>query len=147
MNAAHADRCHANAQSPIHYSNVMLADPVTGKPVRTQWRFLEDGTKAPARPPPNTATAALGHSQVSPTELLPAAHMHHQLAAVVWCALQVRVTKGKLASGSIVPRPEILRLRRTPKPLQGAPCLRCIQACLVLFPVHDLDAALLSKST
>ena len=35
-------------QSPIHYSNVMLADPVTGKPVRTQWRFLEDGTKVRA---------------------------------------------------------------------------------------------------
>ena len=32
-------------QSPIHYSNVMLADPVTGKPVRVQWRYLEDGTK------------------------------------------------------------------------------------------------------
>ncbi len=32
-------------QSPLHYSNVMLADPVTGKPVRVEWRFLEDGTK------------------------------------------------------------------------------------------------------
>ena len=33
--------------------------------------------------------------------------------------MQVRITKGKLASGSIVPRPEILRQRRVPKPLPG----------------------------
>jgi hypothetical protein len=32
-------------QSPLHYSNVMLADPVTGRPVRAAWRYLEDGTK------------------------------------------------------------------------------------------------------
>ena len=32
-------------QSPLHYSNVMLADPVTGRPVRVGWRYLEDGTK------------------------------------------------------------------------------------------------------
>ena len=33
--------------------------------------------------------------------------------------LQVRVTKGKLASGSVVPRPEILKQRRVPLPLIG----------------------------
>ena len=33
------------AQSPIAYSNVALIDPVTGSPVRSTWRFLEDGTK------------------------------------------------------------------------------------------------------
>ncbi len=32
-------------QSPLHYSNVMIADPVTGGPVRVTWRYLEDGTK------------------------------------------------------------------------------------------------------
>ena len=36
------------AQSPLHYSNVMLADPVTGRPVRVGWRYLEDGTKVSA---------------------------------------------------------------------------------------------------
>lgn len=32
---------------------------------------------------------------------------------------QVRVTKGKLASGSIVPKPDILLQRRKPRPLPG----------------------------
>lgn len=32
-------------QTPIHYSNVRLVDPVTKAPVRVAWRFLEDGTK------------------------------------------------------------------------------------------------------
>jgi len=32
-------------QTPIHYSNVRLVDPVTKSPVRVAWRFLEDGTK------------------------------------------------------------------------------------------------------
>lgn len=32
-------------QSPVHYSNVMLADPVTGGPVRATWRYLENGSK------------------------------------------------------------------------------------------------------
>lgn len=30
----------------MHYSNVQIVDPVTGKPVRIGHRFLEDGTKA-----------------------------------------------------------------------------------------------------
>lgn len=60
----------------MDYSNVMLADPVTGAPVRSTFRFLEDGSK-------------------------------------------VRVTVGKGASGSVVPRPEILRERRKPLPSVG----------------------------
>ena len=34
-------------QSPIHYSNVALIDPVTKAPVRISRRYLEDGTKVP----------------------------------------------------------------------------------------------------
>ena len=63
-------------QTPIHYSNVRLVDPVTKQPVRVGWRFLEDGAK-------------------------------------------VRVTKGGRASGSVVPRPEVLAQRRVPRPLPG----------------------------
>ena len=63
-------------EAPMDYSNVMLADPVTGAPVRSTFRFLEDGSK-------------------------------------------VRVTVGKGASGSVVPRPEILRERRKPLPSVG----------------------------
>lgn len=32
-------------ESPLHYSNVQVVDPVTKAPVRLTWRFLEDGTK------------------------------------------------------------------------------------------------------
>ena len=32
-------------QTPIHYSNVRLVDPVTKAPVRVAWRYLEDGSK------------------------------------------------------------------------------------------------------
>lgn len=31
-------------QAPLHYSNVMLVDPVSKKPVRTALRYLPDGT-------------------------------------------------------------------------------------------------------
>lgn len=34
-----------NVESPLHYSNVSLVDPVNNSPVRVCWRFLEDGTK------------------------------------------------------------------------------------------------------
>ena len=30
----------------MHYSNVQIVDPVTGKAVRIGHKFLEDGTKA-----------------------------------------------------------------------------------------------------
>ncbi len=32
-------------KAPVHYSNVMLVDPVSKKPVRTIFRYLPDGTK------------------------------------------------------------------------------------------------------
>ena len=35
-------------QSPLHYSNVALVDPVTKKAVRVAKRFLKDGTKVVA---------------------------------------------------------------------------------------------------
>lgn len=34
-----------SVESPLHYSNVQLVDPVTNAPVRVTWRFLEDGSK------------------------------------------------------------------------------------------------------
>ena len=34
-----------HTQTPIHYSNVRLVDPVTKAPVRVAWRYLEDGSK------------------------------------------------------------------------------------------------------
>eukprot|EP00560_Eucampia_antarctica_P005841 CAMPEP_0197840002 /NCGR_PEP_ID=MMETSP1437-20131217/45351_1 /TAXON_ID=49252 ORGANISM="Eucampia antarctica, Strain CCMP1452" /NCGR_SAMPLE_ID=MMETSP1437 /ASSEMBLY_ACC=CAM_ASM_001096 /LENGTH=168 /DNA_ID=CAMNT_0043449541 /DNA_START=247 /DNA_END=750 /DNA_ORIENTATION=+ len=52
----------------LHYSNVNLVDPVTGKPTRITKQYLEDGTK-------------------------------------------VRVAK---KSGAVIPRPEILTLRKRP---------------------------------
>ncbi|KAK9824552.1 hypothetical protein WJX72_011267 [[Myrmecia] bisecta] len=42
---------------------------------------------------------------------------------VTWRYLEdgtkVRISKGKLASGSVIPRPEILKMRRKPHPLPG----------------------------
>lgn len=38
-----------SVESPIHYSNVALVDPVTDEAVRVVWRFLEDGTKVGRR--------------------------------------------------------------------------------------------------
>lgn len=34
-----------SVEAGVHYSNVNLVDPVTGKPTRIGMRFLEDGTK------------------------------------------------------------------------------------------------------
>ena len=67
-----------SVESPLHYSNVSLVDPVTNAPVKTTWRFLEDGNK-------------------------------------------VRISRGRLASGSVVPRPEILKQRRKPLPAEPGP--------------------------
>lgn len=67
-----------SVESPLHYSNVSLLDPVNNQPVRVSWRWLEDGTK-------------------------------------------VRVSKGRLASSSIVPRPDILKQRRKPLPVKAGP--------------------------
>ena len=57
-----------NKERSMHYSNVNLVDPVTGKPTRITKHYLEDGTK-------------------------------------------VRVAK---KSGAIIPRPEILTIRKRP---------------------------------
>lgn len=32
-------------EMPVHVSNVMVMDPVTGKPAKIGWKYLEDGTK------------------------------------------------------------------------------------------------------
>ena len=48
-------------------------------------------------------------------------HAVYAKFSVIHCQLtpQVRVTRGKLASQSVIPRPEILAKRRTPHPLKG----------------------------
>lgn len=87
-------------ESPIHYSNVALVDPVTNAPVRVSWRYLEDGSK-------------------------------------------VRITKGKLASGSIIHRPEILKQRRKPRPVGEGPQDTPVVAALeVSHKLGDLPSAL-----
>lgn len=63
------------APGPIHYSNVNLVDPPSGKPTRIAMRFLEDGTK-------------------------------------------IRVSK---KSGTIIPYPEVLKERRTPRATEDGP--------------------------
>lgn len=48
MSNTSAYRClepHMHLQSPIHYSNVALIDPVTKAAVRVSRQYLEDGTK------------------------------------------------------------------------------------------------------
>ncbi len=34
-----------SVESPLHYSNVALIDPINNEPVRAAFRWLEDGTK------------------------------------------------------------------------------------------------------
>jgi large subunit ribosomal protein L24 len=46
----------------VHYSNVMLLDPTTGKPTKISRRFLEDGTKV-------RVSKASGHVIVKPNPL------------------------------------------------------------------------------
>ncbi|KAL2517280.1 KOW domain-containing protein [Abeliophyllum distichum] len=67
-----------SVEAPLHVSNVQVLDPVTGKPSKVGYRYLEDGTK-------------------------------------------VRVSRGIGASGSIVPRPDILKIRTTPRPTVVGP--------------------------
>lgn len=64
-------------ESPLHISKLSLLDPVTGRPCRVAFKFLEDGTK-------------------------------------------VRVSRGSSASGQIIPRPDILKERRKPRPTDGS---------------------------
>lgn len=67
-----------SVESPLHYSNVALVDPVSGGAVRASWRFLEDGTK-------------------------------------------VRITRGRGASASIVPKPDVLKQRSKPRNVSAGP--------------------------
>lgn len=82
LNKRHIKRQETNpggivsVESPLHYSNVALVDPVTKKAVRVAKRFLEDGTK-------------------------------------------VRISRGKLASQSIIPKSDILLKRRKPNAPSG----------------------------
>ncbi|KAL4458071.1 hypothetical protein ABPG75_012936 [Micractinium tetrahymenae] len=67
-----------SVESPLHYSNVSLLDPMNNQPCRVAWRYTEGGDK-------------------------------------------VRVTVGKLATGSIIPRPEVLKQRRKPRNTGAGP--------------------------
>ncbi|PKA55893.1 50S ribosomal protein L24, chloroplastic [Apostasia shenzhenica] len=70
-------------EAPLHVSNVQVLDPVTGKPCKIGFRFLEDGTK-------------------------------------------VRVSRGQEASSAIIPRPEILKIRRKSRPTERFPVMLLI---------------------
>ncbi|KAM3312206.1 hypothetical protein ACQJBY_032281 [Aegilops geniculata] len=65
-------------EAPLHVSNVQVIDPVTGKPCKTTYKYLPDGTK-------------------------------------------VRVSRGMYASGAVIPRPEILKERKKPRPTSHGP--------------------------
>ena len=103
---------------PIQYSNVALIDPVTSAPVRSTWRYLSDGTKVRTV----WANAHLKPVQGSAPAFDTSVYM------------QVRVSRGKQASGSVIPRPEVLLQRRKPRPLPGADGLfvpqRDVRYCL-----------------
>ncbi|XP_073112618.1 uncharacterized protein [Elaeis guineensis] len=62
-------------EAPLHVSNVQVLDPVTGRPCKIGYKYLEDGTK-------------------------------------------VRISRGQQASGALIPRPEILKQRRKPRPME-----------------------------
>nr|XP_029116945.1 uncharacterized protein LOC105032703 isoform X3 [Elaeis guineensis] len=64
-------------EAPLHVSNVQVLDPVTGRPCKIGYKYLEDGTK-------------------------------------------VRISRGQQASGALIPRPEILKQRRKPRPMEHA---------------------------
>ena len=103
-------------QSPLHYSNVRLVDPVTGKKVRTISRFQADGSKVGAQPCACLPAPSVRHADMN---------LHH--------SEQVRVSTGKLASGSIIQRPEILSQRRRPTPLAGTSAITICRTLLLLF--------------
>lgn len=91
-----------SVESPLHYSNVSLVDPVTNAPIKVSWRYLEDGTK-------------------------------------------VRVTRGRLASQSVVPRPEMLKQRRRPPPVGAGPQdTGAVEFKVVSHTPGDLPSALKS---
>ncbi|XP_042400946.1 50S ribosomal protein L24-like [Zingiber officinale] len=84
-------------ETPLHVSNVQVLDPVTGKPCKTRYKYLEDGTK-------------------------------------VW------VSRGLAASGAVIPRPEILKERRKPRPSFVGPKDTPVE--LVLEKTYDAKAGI-----
>ncbi|KAG6532135.1 hypothetical protein ZIOFF_005973 [Zingiber officinale] len=84
-------------EAPLHVSNVQVLNPVTGKPCKTGYKYLEDGTK-------------------------------------------VRVSRGLSASGAVIPRPEILKERRKPRPSFVGPKDTPVE--LVLEKTYDAKAGI-----
>ncbi|KAJ1274106.1 hypothetical protein BS78_05G037200 [Paspalum vaginatum] len=84
-------------EAPLHVSNVQVVDPVTGKPCKVGYKYLEDGTK-------------------------------------------VRFARGMNASGAVIPRPEILKERRKPRPTSAGPKDTPIE--LVLEKTYDEKAGI-----
>ncbi|XP_072967825.1 uncharacterized protein [Typha angustifolia] len=84
-------------EAPLHVSNVQVLDPVTGKPCKIGYKYLEDGTK-------------------------------------------VRVSRGQQTSGSVIPRPEILKERRKPRPTILGPKDTPME--LVLEKTYDAKAGI-----
>ncbi|KAG1355142.1 50S ribosomal protein L24 [Cocos nucifera] len=84
-------------EAPLHVSNVQVLDPVTGRPCKIGYKYLEDGTK-------------------------------------------VRISRGQQASGAIIPRPEILKQRRKPRPTESGPKDTPID--LVLEKTYDVKAGI-----
>ncbi|XP_042392861.1 50S ribosomal protein L24-like [Zingiber officinale] len=84
-------------EAPLHVSNVQVLDPVTRKPCKTGYKYLEDGTK-------------------------------------------VRVSRGLATSGAVIPRPEILKERRKPRPSFVGPKDTPVE--LVLEKTYDAKAGI-----
>ncbi|KAG8089100.1 hypothetical protein GUJ93_ZPchr0011g27521 [Zizania palustris] len=84
-------------EAPLHVSNVQVLDPVTGKPCKIGYKYLEDGTK-------------------------------------------VRFARGMNASGAVIPRPEILKERRKPRPTSLGPKDTPIE--LALEKTYDANAGI-----
>ncbi|ONK70889.1 uncharacterized protein A4U43_C04F2570 [Asparagus officinalis] len=86
-----------SVEAPLHVSNVQVLDPVSGKPCKIGFRFMEDGAK-------------------------------------------VRIARGQEASGAIIPRPEILKMRRKPRPTEVGPKDTPIE--VVLEKTYDVKAGI-----
>nr|CAD1839392.1 unnamed protein product [Ananas comosus var. bracteatus] len=84
-------------EAPLHVSNVQVLDPVTGRPCKIGYKYLEDGAK-------------------------------------------VRVSRGQEASGAVIPRPEILKERRKPRPTILGPKDTPME--LVLEKTYDAKAGI-----
>ncbi|KAG0499888.1 hypothetical protein HPP92_004142 [Vanilla planifolia] len=90
-----------SVEAPLHVSNVQVLDPVTGKPCKIGYRFMEDGTK-------------------------------------------VRVSRGQQASGAIIPRPEILKIRRKPRPTEMDLKIHQLMLCSKRLMMQKLGLACLT---